>query len=228
MERVLAIGAHPDDVEIGVGGTLLRHRDDGNEITVLTLSRGARGGDQHARALEAVKAAEVLGARLILEDLPDTAIPENNPTVGIIETVVRDIDPTIVYVHSGHDTHQDHRNTHHAALSAVRQVPNVYCYQSPTATLAFHPLRFVAVDTVIEEKLEVISTYASQTALRWYLEPELLRSTARYWGRFGDSRYCEPLEIERERSRRRHSVVAGSIVAGLAEPGADDDDDDDD
>lgn len=213
VERVLAIGAHPDDVEIGVGGALLVHRDVGDETAVLTMSRGARGGDQLERAAEATRAAELLGATLFLEEMADTEIPMGHPTVGIIESVVQEFEPTIIYTHSLNDNHQDHRNVCRAVTVAARQVPNLYCFESPSATIDFHPRRFVAIDRFIDHKLAVIDAYRSQVEVRSYLEPDLVRSTSRYWGRFGDSRYCEPLEVVRERSRLRSTVEVGPDAA---------------
>lgn len=70
--RVLAVGAHPDDVEIGCGATLLRHRAAGHPVTILTLSRGAVGGERETRRREAIGAAVMLGAELLMGDLPDT------------------------------------------------------------------------------------------------------------------------------------------------------------
>ena len=82
---VLAIGAHPDDVEIGVGGTLAAHAAAGDPVVILTLCRGARGGQADDRQNESLAAAELIGARPFLEDLEDTRIPISDPTVGIIE-----------------------------------------------------------------------------------------------------------------------------------------------
>jgi LmbE family N-acetylglucosaminyl deacetylase/CheY-like chemotaxis protein len=209
VERVLGVGAHPDDVEIGVGGVLLRHHDAGDEVAVLTLSHGGVGGDREARAAEAAKAAELLGAQLYLEALDDTHISESNPTVGLIEAVVRDFRPTVVYTHTWHDLHQDHRNTHRATMVASRTVPSVYCYESPSATVEFRPARFVAVDAFVDRKLEVIDAYASQVEIRSYLDPELVRATSRYWGRHGASRHCEPLEVMRAGSPEREPVAVG-------------------
>jgi LmbE family N-acetylglucosaminyl deacetylase len=211
-ERVLGVGAHPDDVEIGVGGILLGHRRAGDEIAVLTMSQGARGGEGERRAAEAAEAARRMGARLFLQALEDTHISESHPTVGLIEGVIEEFQPTIVYTHSWNDLHQDHRNTHRATMVAARVVSGVYCYESPSATVDFRPARFVAVDTDIDRKLEVIAAYTSQTEVRSYLDPELVRSTSRYWGRYGDSRFCEPLEVVRERSRDRAPVVLGADV----------------
>ena len=145
-QSVLAIGAHPDDVEIGAAGTLAMHRRLGHEVSILTLSRGARGGLEDTRAGESRKAAEVLGATLYHEDLQDTSIREGDPTIGVISRIIKTVRPTVIYTHSLHDVHQDHRNTHLAALVAVRQVGRVYCFQSPSATVDFRPTRFVNID----------------------------------------------------------------------------------
>jgi LmbE family N-acetylglucosaminyl deacetylase/CheY-like chemotaxis protein len=210
-ERVLAIGAHPDDVEIGVGGILLRHRDAGDEMVVLTLSNGARGGDREARGAEAERAAGMLGVKLRLCGLEDTRIPEHDPTVGLIEDAISELRPTIIYTHSWHDLHQDHRNTNRASVVAARSVPNVYCYESPSATVEFRPVRFVAIDPFLEAKLELIDAYASQADVRWYLDPDLIRSTSRYWGRYGDSRFCEPLEVMRSADREPSLIEARRV-----------------
>jgi len=202
-QSVLAIGAHPDDVEIGAAGTLLAHRRLGHDVSILTLSRGARGGVEDTRAGESQQAASVIGATLFHEDLRDTSISEGDPTIGVISRVVAEVRPTVIYTHSLHDVHQDHRNTHRAALVAVRGVGRVYCFQSPSATVDFRPTRFVAIDGQLDGKLAAIDAFASQVEIRAYLEPDLISATARYWSRYSGSRYAEPFEVVRE------SAVAG-------------------
>ncbi|WP_282846041.1 response regulator [Microbacterium oxydans] len=197
-ERVLAIGAHPDDVEIGVGGLLAAHARAQDEITILTLSRGARGGDADSRQDESLAAAEMLGARLFLKDLIDTEISGGGSTVRIIEEVVQEIQPTIVYTHSPHDRHQDHRAVSEATVVATRRVGTVACYQSPSATIDFRPTRFVRIDQYLDEKLQLLERFGSQTASRDYLAPEFVTATARYWSRFGGGTAVEPLEVVRE------------------------------
>ncbi|RDV46875.1 hypothetical protein DOE76_02260 [Leifsonia sp. ku-ls] len=206
---VLAIGAHPDDVEIGVGGILAAHRDAGNQVVILTLSRGARGGDADDRQHESLASAELLGARLFLEDLEDTQISAADPTVGIIERVVAEVQPDIVYTHSSHDRHQDHRAVHAATNVATRSVRTVCCYQSPSATIDFRPTRFVPIDGFTETKLQLLDCFRSQTELRAYLEPDFVLATARYWSRFGGGKSCEPLEVMRDTADI--SVPASSI-----------------
>lgn len=198
QQVVLAIGAHPDDVEIGVGGILAAHREAGNQVVILTMSRGARGGDADDRQHESLAAAELLGARLFLEDLEDTQISAADPTVGIIERVVREVQPDIVYTHSSHDRHQDHRAVHAATSVATRNVRTVCCYQSPSATIDYRPTRFVPIDGFTDAKLALIDCFRSQTELRAYLEPDFVLATARYWSRFGGGHSCEPLEVLRD------------------------------
>jgi two-component system response regulator HydG len=204
-QSVLAIGAHPDDVEIGAAGTLLVHLGLGHEISILTLSRGARGGTESTRARESEVAALALGATLFHEDLQDTRIAEGDPTIGVISRVVADVRPTVIYTHSLHDVHQDHRNTHQAAMVAVRDVGHVYCFQSPSATVDFRPTRFVTIDEQVERKLLAIAAFASQVQARGYLKPDLIRSTARYWSRYGDGDYAEAFEVMRDAAPARPS-----------------------
>ena len=195
---VLAVGAHPDDVEIGAAGALLVHRAMGHEVSILTLSRGARGGTEATRTGESEMAALAMGATLFLDDLKDTHISEGDPTISAISRVVETVRPSVIYTHSQHDVHQDHRNVYRAAMVAARKVQRVYCFQSPSATVDFRPTRFVTIDDQIERKLLAIQTFASQAEIRGYLDPDLIQSTARYWSRFGDGRYAEAFEVIRE------------------------------
>lgn len=212
--RVLAIGAHPDDVEIGVGATLVDHVERGDEVTILTLTHGESGGPASDRAAEARSAAELVRAHLILGTLRDTSIPPNGLTVDLIEEVVKSVKPTVVYTHSLSDVHQDHRAAHQASLVACRGVPQIFGYQSPSATVDFAPRRFVPVDQFIERKLGAIAAYRTQTTKCSYLAEELLRATARYWGRFVESEYAEPLEVIREQARVAGGLTGAAVAGG--------------
>ena len=197
-EVVLAVGAHPDDVEIGAGGILAAHRAAGDDIVILTLTRGSRGGEAERRQDEALAAAELLGARLFLKDLIDTELDGGGPTVRLIEEVVREVKPTVVYTHTKHDRHQDHRAANEATIVATRGVATVACFQSPSSTIDFHPNRFVSIDRFIDRKLELLACFGSQMEHRAYLEKDFVMTTAKYWSRFGDGTYVEPLEILRD------------------------------
>jgi LmbE family N-acetylglucosaminyl deacetylase len=217
VEVVLAIGAHPDDVEIGVGGILLRHVAEGHKVTVLTLTGGEAGGVAADRAVESRRASSLLGARLVHSDLEDTSISEGAATISAIHRVLEETGATTVYTHTARDVHQDHRSVHQATLVAARKVPRIYCYQAPSTTVDFHPTRFVAIDEYLERKLEVIHAYASQVKVRRYLEEDLLRATARYWSRFSQARYVEPLEVVRESDVRAPAAHTGGTTGAPKE-----------
>ena len=204
-EVVLAVGAHPDDVEIGCGGALLRHATLEDDVNILTLTGGEAGGTVAERLIESQRAADLISARLFHAELADTSlsVSDGGVMIGTIEKVIAEVRPTIVYTHSKHDVHQDHRNVHDATLVAARRVPRVYCYQAPSSSIDFRPTRFVVIDEWIERKLQVIEAYATQVKVRDYLQGDLLRATARYWSRFGSSRYVEPLEVIRDSESQR-------------------------
>ena len=205
--RVLAVGAHPDDVEIGVGATLAAHAAAGDQLTILTMSGGSVGGAPSVRQAEAAAAAAVVGARLVHLDFPDTRLVPAEGMITAIEDVVREVDPDRIYTHGPHDRHQDHRAVHEAVVVAARQVPNLWCFQSPSSTVEFAPSRFVGVDGFVETKLRMLGAYVSQ-AHREYMQPDVVRATARYWGRFSPARDVEPLETV----RASETVADGSGV----------------
>jgi len=220
-ETVLAIGAHPDDVEIGCGGILLRHAALGDSVNILTLTGGEAGGAVAERIVESQRAAGLMSARLFQADLTDTglSVSDGGVTIGAIERVIGEVKPTVIYTHSRHDVHQDHRNVHDATLVAARRVPRIYCYQAPSASIDFRPTRFVGVDEWMDRKLEVIGAYGSQVKIRRYLQEDLLRATARYWSRFGSSHNVEPLEVIRDSEMTPSTPAASSPASQAIEAG---------
>ena len=197
-ESVLAIGAHPDDVEAGVAGILAAHRAAGDTVTILTLSAGMReGGIQHAWN-EGSQSAQVIGANLLLEDALAGAHPSGLPLVDIIRKVIGDVGATVVYVHSKNDDNQDHRTVHDATLVAASKVRTVACYQGTSSTPDFRPNRFVSIDGFTESKLAMLGSFAVGVERPPYLEPDFAMSTARAWSRYGNGKYNEALEIIRD------------------------------
>lgn len=195
---ILAVGAHPDDVEFGCAGTLAKHKAEGTEINILTLSLGSVGGNPFIRQQEAEKAAELQGATLFLGDFADTKIVDDVCTIQFIESIINQVQPTHIYTHSIYDIHQDHRKVHQATLIASRLVPNLFCYLSPSSTIEFRPNVFIKIDEYINTKLKVLSAYTSQIDIRPYLHTDMIKATARYWGRFANYALVEPMEVIKE------------------------------
>lgn len=195
--NVLAIGAHPDDIELGCGGTLLRHVDAGDRVTMLVMTRGERGrGLIQSRTREQGEAARLFSADLRWGGLPDCGIPHDERTVARIDEVIADTQAEIVYTHSPHDTHQDHVITAACSMSAARHVSRVLCYQSPSST-SFAPGLFVDIEPALAGKLEALRCHLSQVLHCAFVDLEAVEATARYWGFKARGRFAEPFEIPR-------------------------------
>jgi LmbE family N-acetylglucosaminyl deacetylase len=212
QEIVLAVGAHPGDVEIGAAGTLLAHKSAGDSVAILTLASGRPRSAEARRARGPEHAAQVIGARLFGGGLDDADIGEGEPTIAVIADVITRIRPTVLYTHSMHDVHQAHRSTHRAAIVAGGQIGRVYCFQSATPTVDFRPTHFSVIDSHVSRKLAAIDAFADQPEQRDYLQPDLVVSTARYWSRFCGGSLAEPFEAIRDRAPVRVPAGSGAII----------------
>jgi LmbE family N-acetylglucosaminyl deacetylase len=201
--KVLAVGAHPDDVEFGAGGTLLKHRASGHEIHVIVLTSGELGGsDSGEREREALRAAELLGASLTFCHLPDGRVPDGKQTIDAIEQVTRKFLPDVAYIHSVNDTHQDHRAAAYASRVALRDARRLYAYQAPSATTGFTPQRYPDITPFLKGKLDLVRAHKSQHEIRRYLDEDYVTATGRYWGLRAGCAFAEPLEIIFDRDSR--------------------------
>jgi LmbE family N-acetylglucosaminyl deacetylase len=170
VKVVLAIGAHPDDVELGCAGTLALHKSKGDKVYLLVMTRGEASGkprSERARAeireRECRESAKILGANdLFFGGLKDTMVQDGRETVDVIEDVLRQVKPDIVYSPSCKDTHQDHRKTGHAVLSACRRVRIVLLYEGASTQRDFYPQVFVDIKQSFKTKLRAIRVFGSQ------------------------------------------------------------------
>lgn len=192
-EVVVAIGAHPDDVEFGVGGILAGHAAKGDQVVILTLSRGDREGGVRQAWAECSAAAAVIGAQAMFEDIPQP-LHRTGQLHDTITKVITEFAPTVVYLPSKSDSDPDHLDVHFATLVAATGARTIACYQSSSATVDFRPNRFVTIDGHTDTKLRMLEAFGGD-ARPEYLEPDYVLATARAWSRFGQGRYCEPLEI---------------------------------
>lgn len=193
-EVVLAIGAHPDDVEVGVGGILAAHAAAGDRVVILTLSRGDREGGIRQAWAECSASAEVIGAHAALEDIPQP-LGRTEPVNQTIAKAVAEFAPTIVYTPSKNDADPDHRAVHHATLVAAAGARTIACYQGSSATVDFRPNRFVSIDGHTDTKLRMLACFDGFGERPRHLQPDFALATARAWSRFGHGEHCEPLEV---------------------------------
>lgn len=200
-QTVLAIGAHPDDAEIGVGGTLAAHAAAGDSVTILTLSAGYREGGIQNAWNEGSRSAAIIGATLILEPNYEPFLSAAEPTIGTIKKHIDELDPSVIYVHSKNDQGQDHRAAHDATLAAAGSTRTIACYQGTGATVDFRPNRFVTIDGFTDTKVAMLASFGLLGGRTKFLEADFSLAAARYWSRYGEGEFCEPLEIVRDSAR---------------------------
>jgi LmbE family N-acetylglucosaminyl deacetylase len=195
--RVLAVGAHPDDIELGCGGALLAHRARGDEVTLLVMTTGEEGPqDARSRIGEQEDAAGLLGAALLWGGFRDGAVPMDRSAVNVVQDAIEASGADLVYGHAPSDTHQDHRATSAAVLAATRRASRVLLFESPT-TVNFTPVIYVDIATLVEAKLDLLRAHMSQVLKNGLVDLDALEAQARYHGFRARVRNAEAFESER-------------------------------
>jgi LmbE family N-acetylglucosaminyl deacetylase len=198
--RVLAFGAHPDDLEVGAGGLLARLAKEGAELTMAIVSIPNHFEERYA---EARAGARVLGGDIVLlvedrecrvEDVP------MHELVARFDGMVSRTRPDLVVTHSRHDLHWDHGLVNRATVSALRRTPcDLLAFlSSPEMNAQSRSLGqcFADISTTIDTKIEAISVHKSQLPK---LDLESSRDLARAMGRISGFAFAETYEILRVR-----------------------------
>jgi LmbE family N-acetylglucosaminyl deacetylase len=200
--RVLAFGAHPDDLEVGAGGLLARLARQGAYVLAAVVSLPSRIVE---RSAEAAAGAKLLGCRLALLNPGRASRVEDLPMhqlVAQMDTLVGDVRPDLVITHSMQDLHWDHGLVHRATVSSLRRWPcDLLAYVSSYEMNAQAGTRmnaqcFADVTTTIDRKVEAIAAHASQLAK---MDLQSTRDLARAMGRLAGVEYAEAYEVLRLR-----------------------------
>lgn len=208
MVDILAIGAHPDDVEISVGGTLIKMRKLGHSIAICHCSDGepTPNGNRETRLQEAAYAAKRLGAELEILDLPNRYITDTIEGRVKIANVIRKHQPKILLSPYPGGAHPDHRIVSQlvdaarftAKLTKYDQNGQPWEMEPYWCPTQFHfslgvraeeaiPSFIVDVGDEYEEKMEVLRCYRSQ----FNVDMRFLGGTD-FWGPWIGKSYGEP------------------------------------
>jgi LmbE family N-acetylglucosaminyl deacetylase len=199
-KTVLAVGAHPDDLEIGIGGTLAKLQRSGAHVIMCVASIPK---DYDVRLAEAKRGAEILGCELkiLMPDEPKRI--EDIKTcelVGLLDDVIRQYKPAALLTHSKVDFHNDHLLIYNACLPTQRLAHFDFFSYHPTncrpVPIAFHPTAYVDVTDTIDAKMHAITAHASQFGGRG-LDTEMYREFAHVQGRMIGVPYAEGLDVVR-------------------------------
>jgi LmbE family N-acetylglucosaminyl deacetylase len=195
---VLAVGAHPDDIEVGCFGTLLKHVSYGGKVTIAVTTKGGYGKrtwEQICR--ESKEASKILGADYTILNNRIGHYEMTWKTVSEIDDLIAENSVNTVYTVWHGDSHQDHQLTFKNVLAACRtkKIENLFCFEqseySYRSQATFDARYFVDITDFIEKKLRAIKAYKS------YITPshlEAVRGLARHRGLACGAEYAEAFE----------------------------------
>ena len=192
--NILAIGAHPDDIEFGCGGTLIKYTSKGHRLFLLVMTGGGLGGSSDLRIAEQAASKEILGAEDVFwGGYEDTHLQVDVKLIGKIEKVIAEVQPDFIFSTFPDDTHQDHRHLAQAVMSATRYIRNVLFYEGPTSQ-NFNPHVFVDISDTIDKKIDALNAHRSQV-MKTNIEDlsivEVANSCANFRGIQGRVKFAE-------------------------------------
>ena len=217
MYTVLAITAHPDDMEIACAGTLLKCKARGDRVVVCHLSSGNQGHEiimpaelTKMRAEEAQRSGRLGGFEVIWGGFDDLEIYDNNKeSRDKVVDIIKSVDPDFIITHDPDDYMPDHTATSRLVFDAcftatlphyetkvkgkARLTP-IY-YMDSLAGVNFNPTEYVDVSEYIDKKLEMLNCHESQIV--WMRDhdgidfPDMVRTCCRYRGYQCGADYAE-------------------------------------
>jgi len=169
--NVLAIGAHYDDIELGCSGTLIKHTQKGDKVTMLVVTnseysspagvpiRSAASAHAEGRA-----AAKIIGAELVCLNYSTHLVPFDEDLTKKITQLVEDLKIETVYAPWTGDLHRDHQNTARCALMACRHIKKYLMYRSNfyNTESTFRGNFYSDISDLMDKKIEAISCHRSE------------------------------------------------------------------
>lgn len=194
VKRLLCIGAHSDDIEIGAGATVLRivRENPGVEVTWCVLSGNEIRHEEARRGAERMLGPDV-SRRVLLQSFADSRFPAHREQIKeFFEQNLKSIEPGLILTHARGDAHQDHRMVNELTWNTFRS-HQIWEYEIPKWDGdLMQPNLFVPLDPVdVVEKIAVLrDVFSSQRNKHWFDE-ETFRGLMRIRGLESNTRYAE-------------------------------------
>jgi len=195
--KILAFGAHPDDIEIGVGGTLAKASKEKHDVTgiVMTLPK-----DTTVRRAESGIAAEALGINIKLLNMKFDDLFFSRKLVKKIDDILYEYTPDVVFTHWNGDSHQDHNVLTNGVIAATRLNDcSVYMYEQtlPGGIVpdSFNAQMYIDISDTINKKLKGIQAHGSQHRINGELWLHGIKGRAMFRGSQINTRYAEAFQV---------------------------------
>jgi LmbE family N-acetylglucosaminyl deacetylase/CheY-like chemotaxis protein len=201
--NVLFIGAHPDDIELGCGGTLIKHVQSGDNVFALIFTNGEKGMaetvtiDRQQESLKALTLAGVNPLNIYFLQYPDTELWQvRQEVMNNIAKFCNTFKIQLIYTHSNKAQHQDHVTIFEETMRGARKAWGIMAYESHGATNpSFSPNLFVDITDVISKKIDMLNCHQSQIAKN-YLKVESVIALAQFRSSQSEEfHYAEAFEI---------------------------------
>ena len=172
--KIMAIGAHLDDIEIACCGTLAKAIQAGHDVKVLIMSKSGytnkEGQVQRSDELaveEGMEALHTLGVTDIeILDFPTKDIPFRSDVVNAIDVRMSKYNPNIIFTHHPFDTHQAHEGVAKASIAAARRKNTVFFYEPITPSgrsyVPFKPSLYVDIESTLDKKIASLKCHKSE------------------------------------------------------------------
>jgi LmbE family N-acetylglucosaminyl deacetylase len=202
FNTILVFGAHPDDIEIGMGGTITKLVKLGYDVimVIATLPNFTIADKKDERKLEAISSASILGCKSPeFLDLSPEDIVFGRRMVSLIDSLIKKHKTTSVYTQWIGDSHQDHQILTQSVIAASRDVNNLYMYETTipggVTEKAFRPQLFIDVTNEMENKMKSLKYFKSQNIRCGPFWIDAIIGRSLYRGYQMNTKYAEAFEI---------------------------------
>ena len=202
FDRILVFGAHPDDIEIGMGGTITKLVKLGHDVimVIATLPNFTIADNKDERKLEAISSATILGCNIPeFLDLAQEDIVFGRRMVTLVDSLIKKYNTSTVYTQWIGDSHQDHQILTQSVIAASRDLNNLYMYETTIpgglTEKAFRPQLYVDITKEMENKTKSLKCFKSQNLRSGPFWIDAIVGRSIYRGYQMNTKYAEAFEI---------------------------------
>ncbi len=201
-KSILVFGAHPDDLEIGMGGTIakLSAMGYGVQPIIATLPNFVKSDTKEGRKTESMLSVKVMGCKSpVFLDLPPDEMVFGRKMVTLIDSLVTKYKPDSIFTQWYGDSHQDHQILTKSVISACRDQNNIFMYETTIpggiTENSFRPQLYVNITGTIETKKNALGCFESQSVRCGEIWIPAILGRCSYRGYQINSKYAEAFEV---------------------------------